>query len=105
MFRDEVLAIAEGTVDAYRKGVEEGKRDVGPYIIGLERAIKEMAPILRELACRNTMSTIHPNEGEEYPDRELRLVLNKLTNDAKRAMDASGVKHLRRDVWWDGVPF
>ena len=108
MYRDEVLAISEGVVDAYRKGVEEGKRDVGPYIIGLEQAVKELGRVVSDLARKDVRVVGDTEEDIELvnaKNKDLAEILNRLIRDAKSAIDASGVRHLRRDAWWDGVPF
>lgn len=50
MYRDEVEKVIEGAVDAYRRGEAEAKRDVGPYVQGLEQAVCAMAPVMRQVS-------------------------------------------------------
>lgn len=104
MFRDEVEKVMEGAVDAYRRGEAEAKKDVGPYVLGLEQAVCIMAPVMRHLS----QMKIAPLSSEATEEAAaLHSLCSTMVRQIKEAWAASRAEYLRtpRRVWDEGIPF
>jgi len=104
MYRDEVEKVIEGAVDAYRRGEAEAKRDVGPYVLELEQAVRTMAPVMKRLS----ETQIAPLSSDATTEAEaLHSLCSTMVRQIKEAWRASRAEYLRtpRRVWDEGIPF